>query len=104
MDDGQHMDGAARLPHLIAAILAAVPALERLRIGSIDVAEIDDALFELLTQDSRMTAHVHLSLQAGDDLILKRMKRRHSRAQAVAMADRLMSARPDMAMTPEFTT
>ncbi len=95
---GQHMDGTARLPHLIAAILAAVPALERLRIGSIDVAEIDDALFELLTQEMRMMAHVHLSLQAGDDLILKRMRRRHSRAQAVAMADRLMTARPEMAI------
>ena len=87
-----------RLSDLITAILDGAPALRRLRIGSIDVAEIDDALFELLTQEPRMMGHVHLSLQAGDDLILKRMKRRHSRADAVAMADRLMAARPDIAI------
>lgn len=95
---GADLPQMPRLSDLITAILDGVPGVRRLRIGSIDVAEIDDALFALLTQEDRMMGHVHLSLQAGDDLILKRMKRRHSRADAVAMADRLMTARPDMAI------
>lgn len=79
-------------------ILAGVPALERLRLSSLDGIEIDDRLFALLTQEARMMPHVHLSLQAGDDMILKRMKRRHSRAQSVAIVDRLKTARPDIAI------
>ena len=95
---GHDLPGAPTLAALIRNLLDAVPAIARLRLGSIDVAEIDDALFDLLTGEPRMMPHVHLSLQAGDDLILKRMKRRHSRAQAVAMVERLKSARPAIAI------
>jgi len=95
---GQDLPGAPTLAQLCQRLLDAVPGLRRLRLGSIDVAEIDAPLFALLTQEPRMMPHVHLSLQSGDDLILKRMKRRHSRAQAVAMAERLQVARPEIAI------
>ena len=75
-----------------------MPALPRLRLSSLDSVEIDDRLFELVTQEPRIAPHLHLSLQHGDDLILKRMKRRHSRAQAVALVERLKAARPDIAI------
>ncbi len=90
---GHDLPGAPTLADLLAALLVQVAGLERVRLGSVDVAEIDGALFELLTQEARMMPHVHLSLQHGDDLMLKRMKRRHSRAQAVAMVERLKAAR-----------
>jgi threonylcarbamoyladenosine tRNA methylthiotransferase MtaB len=89
-------DRGARLPVLIERLLAQVPALQRLRLSSLDPAEIDDHLFALLTQEQRIMPHVHLSLQAGDDLILKRMRRRHSRAQAIALAQSLKAARPEI--------
>ena len=95
---GHDLERQPTLAQLCQRLLDAVPGLDRLRMGSIDVAEIDDALFALLTEDQRMLPHVHLSLQAGDDLILKRMKRRHSRAQAVAMVERLKSKRPEIAI------
>ena len=82
---------------LVEAVLAGTK-VERLRLSSLDSIEIDDRLFELATQEARVMPHLHLSLQAGDDLILKRMRRRHSRAQAVAMVDRLKSARADIAI------
>jgi threonylcarbamoyladenosine tRNA methylthiotransferase MtaB len=75
-----------------------VPKLKRLRLSSLDGIEIDDRLFALLTQEPRVMPHVHLSLQAGDDMILKRMKRRHSRAQSVALVERLKAARPEIAI------
>lgn len=90
---GHDLPDTPTLADLIAALLVGVPGLARIRLGSVDVAEIDGALFELLTQEVRMMPHVHLSLQHGDDLMLKRMKRRHSRAQAVAMVARLKAAR-----------
>ncbi|WP_375270136.1 MiaB/RimO family radical SAM methylthiotransferase [Sphingomonas sp.] len=89
-------DRGARLPALIERLLAQVPALQRLRLSSLDPAEVDDHLFALLTQEPRIMPHVHLSLQAGDDLILKRMRRRHTRAQAIALAQALKVARPDI--------
>jgi threonylcarbamoyladenosine tRNA methylthiotransferase MtaB len=95
---GQDLPGTPRLGELCAALLAALPSLTRLRLGSLDVAEIDPLLFELLTGEPRMLPHVHLSLQHGDDLILKRMKRRHSRAQAVEMVERLQSVRSEIAI------
>lgn len=95
---GHDLGGQPTLAQLCARLLKHVPGLTRLRMGSIDIAEIDDALFDLLTGDPRMMPHVHLSLQAGDDLILKRMKRRHSRAQAVAMVERLKAKRADIAI------
>ncbi len=95
---GHDLPGAPTLADLLAALLARVSGLERVRLGSVDVAEIDGALFELLTGEARMMPHVHLSLQHGDDLMLKRMKRRHSRAQAVAMVERLKAARAGIAI------
>jgi threonylcarbamoyladenosine tRNA methylthiotransferase MtaB len=81
------------LGELCQRLLASVPALSRLRLSSLDSIEIDDALFELIAGDKRLMPHFHLSLQAGDDVILKRMKRRHSRAQAVATIERIKRAR-----------
>jgi threonylcarbamoyladenosine tRNA methylthiotransferase MtaB len=95
---GHDLPGEPSLGLLVERILNAVPGLARLRLSSLDSIEIDDRLFDLLTQEKRMMPHVHLSLQAGDDMILKRMKRRHSRAESVAIVDRLKSARPDIAI------
>ena len=89
---------APSLGTLVAAILRHVPALARLRLSSLDGIEIDPLLFELLTQEPRVMPHVHLSLQSGDDMVLKRMKRRHSRGQAIALVERLKAARPGIAI------
>lgn len=83
------------LGNLCQRLLAAEPRLKRLRLSSLDSIEIDDALFELIEGDERLLPHFHLSLQAGDDVILKRMKRRHSRTQAVATVERIKAARPE---------
>ncbi len=93
---GGDLPGAPPLGRLVQRILKLVPDLPQLRISSIDAIEIDEALFEAVC-DPRLAPFMHLSLQHGDDLILKRMKRRHSRGQALALVDRLRSARPDMA-------
>jgi threonylcarbamoyladenosine tRNA methylthiotransferase MtaB len=82
------------LGRLCQRLLAAEPRLKRLRLSSLDSIEIEDALFELLP-DERLMPHFHLSLQAGDDLILKRMKRRHSRSQAVRTVERIKAARAE---------
>jgi threonylcarbamoyladenosine tRNA methylthiotransferase MtaB len=95
---GHDLPGAPTLGSLVERILLFVPRLERLRLSSLDGIEIDDRLFALLTQEPRVMPHVHLSLQAGDDLILKRMKRRHTRAQSVALVERLKAARPEIAI------
>ena len=95
---GPDLPGAPTLGMLVERILTHVPALRRLRLSSLDSVEIDDRLFALLTQEARIMPHLHLSLQAGDDMILKRMKRRHSRADAVAMVARLKTARSDIAI------
>src|SRR5690606_22095623 len=94
---GQDLDGAPKLGRLVADILRACPDLPRLRLSSLDAVEIDDELFDLIAGEARLAPHLHLSLQAGDDMILKRMKRRHSRADAVALTGRLRAARPDIA-------
>ncbi|MGN6819966.1 MAG: tRNA (N(6)-L-threonylcarbamoyladenosine(37)-C(2))-methylthiotransferase MtaB [Sphingomonas sp.] len=95
---GHDLPGSPTLGSLIDRILTRVPALPRLRLSSIDAPEIDDRLFELLAGEPRVMPHLHLSLQAGDDMILKRMKRRHTRADAVRLVDRLKTARPDIAI------
>jgi threonylcarbamoyladenosine tRNA methylthiotransferase MtaB len=95
---GHDLPGAPTLGSLVERILRLVPRLERLRLSSVDGVEIDERLLALLTQEPRVMPHVHLSLQAGDDLILKRMKRRHSRAQSVALVERLKAARPEIAI------
>ncbi len=88
-------DYAGGLGRLCQNLLAAEPRLQRLRLSSLDSIEIDDALFELIAGEPRLMPHFHLSLQAGDDMILKRMKRRHSRVQAVRTVERIKAARPD---------
>ncbi|PVX30900.1 tRNA (N(6)-L-threonylcarbamoyladenosine(37)-C(2))-methylthiotransferase MtaB [Sphingomonas pokkalii] len=95
---GHDLPGSPTLGSLVERILRHVPTLQRLRLSSLDGIEVDDRLFALLSQEPRVMPHVHLSLQAGDDLILKRMKRRHSRAQSVALAERLRTARPEIAI------
>jgi threonylcarbamoyladenosine tRNA methylthiotransferase MtaB len=83
------------LGSLCQRLLATEPRLQRLRLSSLDSIEIDDALFELIAGEPRLMPHFHLSLQAGDDLILKRMKRRHSRADAVRTVERIKAVRPE---------
>ena len=83
------------LGKLCQHLLAAEPRIKRLRVSSLDSIEIDDALFELIAGEPRLLPHFHLSLQAGDNMILKRMKRRHSRADAVRTVERIKAARPD---------
>jgi threonylcarbamoyladenosine tRNA methylthiotransferase MtaB len=95
---GPDLPGTQSLGHLVERILTHIPDLPRLRLSSIDSFEIDARLFDLLTGSDRIMPHLHLSLQAGDDMILKRMKRRHSRAQAVEMIARLKAARPAIAI------
>jgi threonylcarbamoyladenosine tRNA methylthiotransferase MtaB len=95
---GHDLPGSPTLGSLVERILMHVPALSRLRLSSIDAPEIDDRLFALLTQEKRVMPHLHLSLQAGDDMILKRMKRRHARADAVRLVERLKTARADIAI------
>jgi threonylcarbamoyladenosine tRNA methylthiotransferase MtaB len=93
---GHDLAGAPRLGALVEAILAAFPALPRLRLSSVDGVEIDPLLFDLLAREPRVMPHLHLSLQHGADLILKRMKRRHCRADAVGLVARLKALRPDI--------
>ncbi|WP_340264518.1 tRNA (N(6)-L-threonylcarbamoyladenosine(37)-C(2))-methylthiotransferase MtaB [Sphingobium mellinum] len=95
---GPDLPGAPSLGLLIERILKAAPNLPRLRLSSLDSVEIDERLFDLLAHEPRMMPHLHLSLQAGDDLILKRMKRRHVRADAIRVVERLKSARPDISI------
>ena len=92
---GGDLPGTPPLGDLIRRILKLVPDLPRLRLSSIDPAEVDDVLFNLLTTDPRMSPYLHLSLQAGDDMILKRMKRRHTREDAISLCQRLKTARPE---------
>jgi len=94
---GDDLPGQPRLGGLVRRILKAVPELPRLRLSSIDTAELDGELLTCLAREPRLMPHVHLSLQAGDDLILKRMKRRHTRAQALDLIAALRRARPEIA-------
>jgi threonylcarbamoyladenosine tRNA methylthiotransferase MtaB len=93
---GADLDGAPRLGDLVAAVLRGVPGLARLRLSSIDSVEADPRLIEAIGAEPRLMPHLHLSLQAGDDLILKRMKRRHLRADAVAFCAAVRAARPEV--------
>jgi threonylcarbamoyladenosine tRNA methylthiotransferase MtaB len=83
---------------LVERILKAVPALPRLRLSSLDPVEIDERLFALIVGEERLMPHLHLSLQAGDDMVLKRMKRRHLRADAIGLVERIKVARPEVAI------
>jgi threonylcarbamoyladenosine tRNA methylthiotransferase MtaB len=94
---GQDLPGRPTLGQLVARILKLVPGLPRLRLSSIDAAEIDADLMRVIAEDERLQPHLHLSLQHGDDMILKRMKRRHSRADSLRLVERVRAARPDTA-------
>jgi threonylcarbamoyladenosine tRNA methylthiotransferase MtaB len=97
VDITSYRSGDARLGALVKRILREVPELARLRLSSIDSVEADSDLFDAFASEPRLMPHLHLSLQAGDDLILKRMKRRHSRADAIAFCDQVRRLRPDVA-------
>lgn len=92
---GGDLPGHPPLGDLVRRVLKLVPDLPRLRLSSIDPAEIDPALFEALSTEPRMTPYLHLSLQAGDNMILKRMKRRHTREDAIKLCEILKAARPE---------
>ncbi|MES3029002.1 MAG: tRNA (N(6)-L-threonylcarbamoyladenosine(37)-C(2))-methylthiotransferase MtaB [Pseudomonadota bacterium] len=94
---GSDLPGQPTLGQLVARILKLVPDLPRLRLSSIDAAEIDPDLMRCLEQDSRLMPYLHLSLQAGDDMILKRMKRRHLRSDALNLIADVRAVRPDTA-------
>jgi threonylcarbamoyladenosine tRNA methylthiotransferase MtaB len=93
---GGDLPGRPTLGQMVRRLLAQVPELPRLRLSSLDPVEVDDELVRLVGSEPRLMPHLHLSLQSGDDLILKRMKRRHSRADAIALCTRLRAARPDI--------
>jgi threonylcarbamoyladenosine tRNA methylthiotransferase MtaB len=95
---GADLPGTPKLGQLMAEVLKRVPELQRLRLSSIDSVEADPLLIELAVSEPRIMPHVHLSLQSGDDMILKRMKRRHSRAQAIAFCAELRARRPEIAI------
>ncbi len=94
---GADLPGKPTLGALAGQILKHVPALKRLRLSSIDSIEADDALMRLIAEEERLMPHLHLSVQAGDDLILKRMKRRHLRAHTIEFCNRVRRLRPDIA-------
>jgi threonylcarbamoyladenosine tRNA methylthiotransferase MtaB len=94
---GPDLPGRPTLGQMIRRLLAAVPELERLRLSSLDPVEIDDDLWRLIAEEPRLMPHLHLSIQAGDDIVLKRMKRRHLRADAIAACDRARTLRPGIA-------
>ena len=95
---GEDLAGGPSLGAMARRLLAEVTQIARLRLSSLDPAEFDEALWRLFAEEPRLMPHLHLSLQAGDDLILKRMKRRHSRAQAIAVARRARALRPEVAL------
>ena len=92
---GADLSGSPTLGMLVRRILDEVPELKRLRLSSIDSVEADRDLLDVLADDERLMPHLHLSLQSGDDLILKRMKRRHLRSDAIAFCDQVRRLRPD---------
>jgi threonylcarbamoyladenosine tRNA methylthiotransferase MtaB len=99
---GADLPGEPTLGQLVARILRLTPDLPRLRLSSIDAAEIDPDLMRCLAEEPRLMPYLHLSLQAGDDLILKRMKRRHSRADALRLIEGVRAVRPETAFGADF--
>jgi len=93
---GPDLPGEQTLGRLVEQILTHVPELPRLRLSSIDSIETDETLFRMITEEPRVMPHLHLSLQSGDNMILKRMKRRHNREHAIAFCARVREARPQM--------
>jgi len=101
---GADLPGAPKLGLLTKQILRHVPELKRLRISSIDSIEADRDLLDVIANDERLMPHLHLSLQSGDDLILKRMKRRHSRSHAIEFCAQVRRLRPDIALGADIIT
>jgi threonylcarbamoyladenosine tRNA methylthiotransferase MtaB len=93
---GKDLPGEMTLGRLVRSVLKLVPELQRLRLSSIDSVEADPALIAAIAEEERLMPHLHLSLQSGDDLTLKRMKRRHARADSVEFCARMRRARPDI--------
>jgi threonylcarbamoyladenosine tRNA methylthiotransferase MtaB len=93
---GPDLPGQPGLGQMVRRLLAAVPELKRLRLSSLDPVEIDDDLWRLIAEEPRLMPHLHLSLQAGDDMVLKRMKRRHNRADVIEVCARARELRPDI--------
>ena len=93
---GHDLADAPSLGRLVAQVLRDVPDLQRLRLSSIDSVEVDAELMDVIAYDQRLMPHLHLSLQMGDDMILKRMKRRHSRADAIRFCNEARRVRPDI--------
>ena len=101
---GADLPGAPALGQLVAKLLKLVPELKRLRLSSIDSIEADPALMRAIAEEERLMPHFHLSAQSGDDLILKRMKRRHSRADTIAFCDEVRRLRPGAAFGADLIT
>ncbi|BAI71522.1 miaB-like tRNA modifying enzyme [Azospirillum sp. B510] len=99
---GPDLPGSPSLGQMVRRLLALVPELPRLRLSSIDCIEMDDDLWRLIGNEPRLMPHLHLSLQAGDDMVLKRMKRRHGRADSIAFCQRVRSVRPDVVFGADF--
>jgi len=95
---GDDLPGQPRLGDMVGKLLAAAPGLARLRLSSLDPAAMDDRLFDLIADEPRLMSHLHLSLQAMDDMVLKRMKRRHTREDGIAVVERIRQARPGTAI------
>ncbi len=91
---GQDLPGRPSLGQMVRRLLKLVPELRRLRLSSVDAAELDQEMLRLFAEEARVMPHLHLSLQSGDDLILKRMKRRHRRSDALALCERVRALRP----------
>jgi threonylcarbamoyladenosine tRNA methylthiotransferase MtaB len=101
---GPDLPGNPTLGQMIRRVLALVPELPRIRLSSLDPVEIDDDLWRLIEEEPRLMPHLHLSLQAGDDMILKRMKRRHLRQDVIDMCERARKYRPEMAFGADIIT
>ncbi|MBY0432158.1 MAG: MiaB/RimO family radical SAM methylthiotransferase, partial [Rhodospirillales bacterium] len=99
---GAGLPGSPGLGQMVRRLLAGVPTLRRLRLSSLDPVEVDDELMRVIETEPRLLPHFHLSVQAGDDMILKRMKRRHLRADVLALVGRIRALRPDVAFGADF--
>ena len=99
---GHDLENYVSLGKLIKIILKAVPTLKRLRLSSLDVAEMDEDLLDVIENENRLLPHIHLSLQSGDNMILKRMKRRHTRDNSIQLIKKLKSIRPDIVFGSDF--
>jgi threonylcarbamoyladenosine tRNA methylthiotransferase MtaB len=95
---GSDLPGQPSLGQMVRRVLAQVPELPRLRLSSLDPKGVDEDLLRLVADEPRLMPHFHLSIQAGDDMILKRMKRRHLRDEVIALAQKLRALRPDLAL------